>query len=328
MEQETNACRPELSIVIPAYNAEKHIVRTLTTLTNQTANMEKYQIILVDDGSTDDTLRLSTQFAKQYSNINIIHKENGGVSSARNAGVAVATGRWLSFVDSDDYVDSSYVDAIVETCPDADYVIFDNFLEQDEKLTKEKKWLKQFVEKQIETNTVLEWVCDNRINAPWDKRFCTDLVKKHGIQYLNGINRGEDLLFNTEYVLHAKSAFVSSRAVYIHTDNADGLCHQQVTEVRLREYEAIYNAMIMLCKKYALPEIYWKHIHTALLRNITNYAGQLYRVGFAKKDIAHLFNESRPVQQVMFEKMVSNKDKLRKLLLKFHLYSICSWLFR
>ncbi|HHX70707.1 MAG TPA: glycosyltransferase, partial [Gallicola sp.] len=92
----------KISVIVPVYNVEKYIDRCINSLVNQTyPNLE---IILVDDGSLDNSGEICDAYAKRYSNIKVIHKDNGGQSSARNEGLRVATGEYIGFVDSDDWI--------------------------------------------------------------------------------------------------------------------------------------------------------------------------------------------------------------------------------
>ena len=92
-----------ISVVIPVYNVKKYLKKCLETVVNQTySNLE---IILVDDGSTDGSEKICDEYATQYNNVSVIHKKNGGLSSARNAGIDVAKGKYIGFIDSDDFVD-------------------------------------------------------------------------------------------------------------------------------------------------------------------------------------------------------------------------------
>ena len=98
---------PLISIIIPVYNVEKYLKECLNSVINQTyTNLE---IILVDDGSTDSSGQMCDEFAKKDNRIKVIHKQNGGLSSARNAGLDVMSGEYLAFVDSDDMVDEAYI---------------------------------------------------------------------------------------------------------------------------------------------------------------------------------------------------------------------------
>lgn len=93
-----------LSFIVPVYNTEKYLRDCLDSLISQDVPKEDYEIICVNDGSTDGSLTILQEYADQYSNIRIINKENGGLSSARNAGLDVARGDYIWFVDSDDFI--------------------------------------------------------------------------------------------------------------------------------------------------------------------------------------------------------------------------------
>ena len=95
--------QPELSIIIPVYNCEKYIIRCLGSVLRQ-QDSDKYEIIVVNDGSTDNTAQKLNQFAPKYKNINVIHQKNAGVSVARNVGISASHGKYITFIDSDDMV--------------------------------------------------------------------------------------------------------------------------------------------------------------------------------------------------------------------------------
>lgn len=99
-----------ISIVIPVYNVEKYIDKCLETIVKQT--YQHLEIILVDDGSTDLSGEKCDLWKKKDSRIIVIHKENGGLSSARNAGINIATGDYISFIDSDDFIDLTMIEKL------------------------------------------------------------------------------------------------------------------------------------------------------------------------------------------------------------------------
>ena len=113
---------PKVSVIVPVYNVEKYITRCLTSLVNQT--IDDLEIILVNDGSTDNSEQIIRQFKKDYKNIIYVKKENGGLSSARNFGLIYATGEYVAFLDSDDYVDRSIYQKMYEKekATNSDYV--------------------------------------------------------------------------------------------------------------------------------------------------------------------------------------------------------------
>lgn len=102
---------PLISVIVPIYNVEKYLERCVDSIVNQT--YKNLELILVDDGSPDNCPQMCDDYAKKDSRIKVIHKKNGGLSDARNAGMAVATGEYISFIDSDDYVSDDFFECLL-----------------------------------------------------------------------------------------------------------------------------------------------------------------------------------------------------------------------
>ena len=107
---------PVISVIIPVYNAERYLRECLTSLVNQT--FRAYEIIAVNDGSTDGSLAILRHFQKDWPQLRVIDQENGGVSAARNVGMAAARGEYLGFMDADDTVAPNYLERLYRTCVD------------------------------------------------------------------------------------------------------------------------------------------------------------------------------------------------------------------
>ena len=103
-----------LSIIVPVYNVEKYLRKCVDSLLTQDLPPEEYEIILVDDGSTDQSGTICDEYASSHTNLKVLHQQNGGLSAARNSGVAVAQGRYVQFVDSDDYLEPNVLKTLVE----------------------------------------------------------------------------------------------------------------------------------------------------------------------------------------------------------------------
>ena len=103
-----------VSIIIPIHNVEVYLNRCLQSVSDQT--YKNIEIILVDDGSTDNSGSMCDEFAQKDSRAVVIHKENGGLSSARNAGTVIARGEYITFLDSDDYLAPSFVEKALNMC--------------------------------------------------------------------------------------------------------------------------------------------------------------------------------------------------------------------
>lgn len=103
---------PLISVIVPVYNVEKYLARCVDSIVNQT--YKNLEIILVDDGSPDLCPQMCDDYAEKDSRIKVVHKKNGGLSDARNAGMAVATGKYISFIDSDDYVSDDFFECLLD----------------------------------------------------------------------------------------------------------------------------------------------------------------------------------------------------------------------
>lgn len=113
MQFEVLGIKPLISIVVPVYNVEKYIHRCVDSILAQTyTNLE---IILINDGSADNSGKICDEYAQKDARINVIHKRNGGPSSARNEGIDIASGKYLSFIDSDDWVAANFIEVLLKT---------------------------------------------------------------------------------------------------------------------------------------------------------------------------------------------------------------------
>lgn len=103
----------KVSVIVPVYNVEQYLSDCLESICRQT--LKEIEIIVVNDGSTDNSLSIIKSFQQKYSNIKLINKKNGGLSSARNAGIKVATAPYLCFIDSDDFIDLDAIEKCIKS---------------------------------------------------------------------------------------------------------------------------------------------------------------------------------------------------------------------
>ena len=115
-----------ISAIVPAYNVEKYLERCVNSILIQT--YENFEIILVDDGSKDQSVEICDKFAQEDNRIKVIHKENGGLSSARNAGMKIAEGKYIVFIDSDDDIEPNMFELMLQAAEEnkADFVMTDS----------------------------------------------------------------------------------------------------------------------------------------------------------------------------------------------------------
>lgn len=210
---------PLISVIVPVYKAEKHLKRCVRSIQEQ--SYSNIEIILVDDGSPDNCPAVCDQFAAEDSRIKVIHKENGGVSSARNAGLQVGKGKYIAFVDSDDYLEpglyqevAKYID---KWSPDLlDFGI--NHLTPDYRLhrtevhahPKNRLLGKSYIREQIIPQLIhVEDKTDFYIGTwIWNKIYKASILKEHNLEFDEKIKIWEDGIFVVEYLYYAAS-FVS-----------------------------------------------------------------------------------------------------------------------
>lgn len=200
----------KLSIVIPAYNASKYIVRCVESITTQDFN--DYEIVIVDDGSTDSTYDTALSISNNSLNIRVLRKNNGGVSCARNFGIKNARGKYLMFMDADDYLlPNSLKTAFseIENNPDADFFVYGfNRISRNGKHSHSKvspnKYLKDSVLKYISTTDVLS------LGVPWAKIYKLSFIQKFNLQFETKRKLFEDICFNLN-ILKNCSCFVTSK---------------------------------------------------------------------------------------------------------------------
>lgn len=212
------------SVIIPVYNAEKTLHRCIDSLlAEQYSDME---MILVNDGSKDSSGEICRNYAADHSEISYIEKENGGVSTARNAGLDTASGEFILFVDSDDYVMTGFFsildDALKKSSADLTQFsyCFDNGTEKRERIYTPKS---AFSRQQV-FPMLIDAICRKSINTPWAKIYRREIVEANHIRFPEGASVAEDRAFNIHYSYYVQSYVVSDHILYIvSTENQNSL---------------------------------------------------------------------------------------------------------
>ncbi len=202
------------SVVIPVYQAEKTICRCLDSLLDQPH--DNVEIILVNDGSTDNSGEICKEFAYKNACIHYFEKENAGVSAARNYGMEQARGDYCLFVDSDDYVTSQYFTLIDSALIEYDYdlIQFSSYYTDGLKQTKRKRESFRAVTREALFPTVIKTL-HKRINGPVAKVYKRSIIQEHQIQFPENIEVGEDRAFYIHYSFYMNSLCISNDAIYV-----------------------------------------------------------------------------------------------------------------
>lgn len=195
-----------VSIIVPVYNVAEFIDACLKSLISQSYDCT--EIIVIDDGSTDSSLAICNTFKETTPNLRIIHKSNGGVSSARNIGIENAKGDWITFVDGDDLINSSFIKNLMEPLKQSNII---DFVQAGcvsfDSITGES-WLEQVYDPYMgdNKNDLLSKVR----GLVFSKLFKRRLLIDNKIRFNENVRLGEDMLFTLEYLRYVnKYAFVS-----------------------------------------------------------------------------------------------------------------------
>ncbi|MFA7658463.1 MAG: glycosyltransferase [Candidatus Gastranaerophilaceae bacterium] len=223
----------KLSVIIPVHNGEKHLERCLKSIVNQTfADME---IIIVNDGSTDDSRQICENFVEFDKRIVLINQANKGLSGARNAGITIAKGDYVGFVDGDDWVDLNFFEKLYDTAINhtADIAVAD-FIREYPHSQKHRLKLK---EEKVYFNTPEKYaVCRmHKEGCVWNKIYKRNLIEENGLRFEEGVFY-EDREF-TAKILHYSNKLVTAENTYYHYFvNNNSITRNRKTKKQKQDY--------------------------------------------------------------------------------------------
>lgn len=222
-----------ISIIVPIYNTEKYLKKCLDSIINQT--YKQIEILLIDDGSTDGCGKICDEYSKKDDRIIVIHKKNGGLSDARNIGLDNAKGRYISFVDSDDYIDKNMIYSLYYDCIDnkCQMASSNKILE----LENEKKFYLKEINKSeiINTENALKNLLLNDpsvVNKLFDRKLFD------GIRFVKG-KLYEDILTTPLLIEQSEKIFLDKRYFYHYIQHDDSLVHNSFSKKKM---DYMYNA--------------------------------------------------------------------------------------
>lgn len=221
--------QPLVSIVVPVYNGERTIERCLASLRNQT--YKNLEILVVDDGSKDHTHIVLDKYRKLDKRFRIISKKNTGVSDSRNVGLEKASGRYLQFVDGDDWLTVNAVENLVKIAEEnhCDMVISDFYRIVNHNIYKKGHIKKEGIISREEYATyMMEAPANFYYGVLWNKFFRTDIVKREALNCSLQLDWCEDFQFNLEYLQYSNRIYVDRQAYYYYVKTKGSLVDTQV----------------------------------------------------------------------------------------------------
>ncbi len=233
-----------VSVVVPVYNMEKYLCRCMDTLLNQST--DDMEIILVDDGSKDESAEMCDDYAKKYPDlIRTVHKENGGLSSARNAGIDVSKGEYVIFPDPDDWVEPDYIARLLEIydqySPDLACVGHFVDYESGESVVANKNTPFVTLDRLDAQKALMSY--PNVCGFAWNKLYKLSIIRQHNLRFLDDVGTTEDMDFAYRYLKYCQNiCFDPQTRVYHYFQRGDSatLCGFSMGNFNsIRTYEKI-----------------------------------------------------------------------------------------
>lgn len=245
--------KPKISIIVPVYNVEKYLDRCIKSLLNQT--LKDIEIILVDDGSPDNCPLMCDEYAKSDRRVKVVHKANEGLGYARNSGLEVATGEYIAFVDSDDYVELDMYERLYEVALFYNVQMVLCGFNRDNKGCRVKGLVANMPSspKVIDARTdYIPNLIGQKPNeyysmfygyAVWNILFSADIINKHHIRFKSErIYLSEDILFQIEYAARVKDMLLYPVELYNYCLNSESLT-TKYDKTRYDKAVVLYNKL-------------------------------------------------------------------------------------
>ncbi len=218
--------RKTVSVIVPAYNTEKYISKCIESLRNQ--SYQEIEILLINDGSIDETLSICRRYEKEDKRIRVIDKENTGVSNTRNIGLKECTGDYVIFVDSDDYMSEDYISTLVLTLEESHsqmVCVEYSLVNENEEYSTHESILKNGESKCFKAKEAINLMVNKNAYQGylWNKIFIKDILIKNNIFFDERIKIWEDMLFCLRYLFVIDSVTYINVPLYYYVQRSNSL---------------------------------------------------------------------------------------------------------
>lgn len=310
--------QPKISIIIPVYNVDIYLTRCIDSVLSQ--SFSNFELILINDGSTDQSGEICNKYAARDNRIIVIHNPNSGVSAARNYGIYLAKGEFITFIDSDDYVEKNLLKVLYDlvTKNQCDMGMCSYKLIYDDKFIDRgtNKW-RMYDKKEA----CKLFFCDQQPFAPsytWGKMIKRDLFED--IKFREDIFLMEDTLLNTEIMLRCNNGIIATEQTLYNYVQRDGSASNSFNERRITSFYAL-EELLKLAKSVSpiyeqrFLKVYAK-LNLGILQDIIKYGFSDYKDSYM--EISKGLNKN--FSKIMKSSSISHKNKIHLLILKLNPY--------
>lgn len=297
-----------VSVIVPVYNVKEVLKKCVDSILNQT--YKNIEIILINDGSSDNSGKICDEYEIKYKGIKVFHQKNSGVSAARNVGIEAATGDYIQFVDSDDYIEPNMIEKLVQAMNDNVHLVICGYRCICINGTNKEiiASIKGTFNKDQFTFFFGKLFSEGLINSPCNKLYRKRMLKIYNIIFDDNLNMGEDLLFNIKYfkICNGITIIDDSLYNYFNSDNSltrkfikDFYNNQQMLYSKVREY-------LIDISQYNENNI--KHVETCYINSIFYCLEHL----FHKDSNLSLKDQKTQVSEIVFNNVVQNNLQYSK----------------
>lgn len=316
-----------ISVVVPVYNVERYLHRCVDSILAQT--LSDIELILVDDGSPDGSGAICDEYVEKDRRVRVIHKPNGGVSSARNAGIEAAQGKWLCFVDSDDYIDKTYLEDFRLGDSEADM-----YMQGYRELSPDKDVIAEHQLTCTEASYLSEIIAESEdlciMNSPCFKLYRAKIIYDNNIRFDIELSYGEDHVFSLDYLQYANSVAVSHNMGYMVNRGREGsLTRSFVPFNKMFYYTVKTNQLQMsLINKYASDDLHLrKAVNKRRYNNINKTVYDGFHSGLNKDELRDVKQFVGRLSYIDF-KGIGIKHSLFLFVIKLLPYNLLTIIFR
>lgn len=328
---ENDLSMAKISVIIPIYNAEAYLENCLESIKNQ--SFTDYEVLLIDDGSTDNSGKICDIFATKDFRFQVIHKSNGGVSSARNIGIEQAKGEWICFMDSDDTVEKDYLQHLYQgTNQQNDILVVQGFKTI---LPKKQSRIRKFETRLYTASDIyqlFQFLNINRSGYPFAKLYNTQIVRQNQIRFIEQIHYAEDVMFMLTYMcyINAIQTLDGYNYNYYIRNNPNSLSQRIFSfESEYTCYETYLDRIEKLKNRFNMPQASLMKVYNVISEYLVRRSiGSMYQSQTHKPRAERIkILKSLTTEQIVFlnayYKECSWFHKVTVFLLSNHYYYFC-----
>lgn len=301
----------KLSYIVPVYNVEKWLRRCVESCVKQGLSSDEYEILLVDDGSTDGSGKLCDELQQEFSSVNVIHIKNKGASGARNEGLNVAKGDYVWFVDSDDFIEPDSAKMLVEFAISnvLDILGFDLYIVTESDGAKMMKNSYNVLDlsrgKVLDGEHFISMV--DMPPSPWCALYRREFLREHNLRFLEGIYYEDQEFPPRAFFLSQKAAFCNKN-VYNYVQRCGSIMKSSgQEEKRAKDWLTVADSIFLFMKQHVFES---SPAHDVFINKINFDFSQSLR--YCKNGVPNIATyKSRPYYPLQLTKTMSSKDKLK-----------------